>query len=754
MGKRVKSEFVPRRQFEVAQAATARKGREVHQFAGRLEDTEAELGQVRAGLEEAVRQLLAAEATTPGDLLDECMANARRSPTGRDWTDATVESLSRIHDISPAAYAETTRVFHRLHLPPGETLVRRSKPLRDQVKGILNDVGRIPELLGLWKEKYERAGIDFAEAIGRGCNLAVDATSTWKDGMARKGQRNHGLIVFLVLPRDRRLLPFAIHLIETDDSKLTPAVQKVGKTIARILGENGCPTIYDCSDADPCTASPHRIFHAVRDAVRELLAQRYPVADRDLAPIIGVTLDDTRAFLHMMGMFNGHGLVVADFVHWLRGSVTRLLDPGHVVKISANGPAITQETIRAQVPGALVVDVFDASAFPSKFQDAPALLLFGALNCALARTYFPDYGRFLLPGTLLQLVMRCEFISRATKRTMLEMSNATVQRAIADRHDGGRLADRIEPSGRALARASKDQLVREETIEIAMAEYLAEFDDVENDVGDLDASRVGTKLLEQEFSRIRRTLNNNDANALVQGKVARNVAHDLRAPAKELKEKDPRRHSPVGGGIIRREPCTLTIGQNARSLTRGGLTMIPAGVTFTVDDPEPPVVLVDLDQIMTRQYDVIADREAEIGKPWDEVEAETNGNRHRRRWTTDEDSMLRRLVGEGADLRTIAETLRRTPGAVTSHCRLIGLRAPRADAPHASESEPSDAEVDVPDDGDRMPRERLARPRRRTALPRPLAEPPDDDEGFFPDELRPRPRRGDPPRQRPARRQA
>jgi hypothetical protein len=135
----------------------------------------------------------------------------------------------------------------------------------------LRDLERIPDILPLVREKYDIDQSGVARETPRGCNLAFDATSTRRDGMARAGERNHGLIVFYVLPHDRIVWPFIIHVIETDDSKLTPDVQKVGKQIVRVLRERGWFPVGDFSDADPCTSCAHRVYYSVRDAVRELL---------------------------------------------------------------------------------------------------------------------------------------------------------------------------------------------------------------------------------------------------------------------------------------------------------------------------------------------------------------------------------------------------------------------------------------------------------------------------------------------------
>jgi hypothetical protein len=126
------------------------------------------------------------------------------------------------------------------------------------------------------------------------------------------------------------------------------------------------------------------------------------------------------------------------------------------------------------------------------------------------------------------------------------MAHAALQRLVADRHDHGRLADRLEKRRRCLEALSNDQLVRLGSILVTMAERLAESVDCE-----VDASLEGTKRLEQEFSRVRRTLNNNDTNDRFTGKITRLLNQDLDSPVAEPKVTDPARHSPVGGAVLR-----------------------------------------------------------------------------------------------------------------------------------------------------------------------------------------------------------
>jgi hypothetical protein len=104
----------------------------------------------------------------------------------------------------------------------------------------------------------------------------------------------------------------------------------------------------------------------------------------------------------------------------------------------------------------------------------------------------------------------------------------------------------LEKSCRCLAPLSNDQLVRLGSILVVMAERLAESVD-----RDVDGSLEGTKRLEREFSRVRRTRNDNDRNDRFQGKITHVLNRDLDSPVAEPKVTDPVRHSPVGGAVLR-----------------------------------------------------------------------------------------------------------------------------------------------------------------------------------------------------------
>jgi hypothetical protein len=124
--------------------------------------------------------------------------------------------------------------------------------------------------------------------------------------MAQAGRPNHGEVVFYLQPHDPRIQPLEIHVMETDTSKLTVDVQRRAKRIFRILVEHNWFAWSMFSDADSCTSVPHRVYYSLRDLVRGLLVQLWPGADPEVAVITLVTLHDTCAFLHMMGVFNGH----------------------------------------------------------------------------------------------------------------------------------------------------------------------------------------------------------------------------------------------------------------------------------------------------------------------------------------------------------------------------------------------------------------------------------------------------------------
>jgi hypothetical protein len=97
--------------------------------------------------------------------------------------------------------------------PERRTLGRRPASSRDLSTAVLPDPERV---------KYEsnEDGLVHAKPQRR-CNLAVDATSTKRDGRARRGVRNHGLTVVVLLPHDRKVRSFVLHFNESEVSKWT-----------------------------------------------------------------------------------------------------------------------------------------------------------------------------------------------------------------------------------------------------------------------------------------------------------------------------------------------------------------------------------------------------------------------------------------------------------------------------------------------------------------------------------------------------
>jgi hypothetical protein len=71
-----------------------------------------------------------------------------------------------------------------------------------------------------------------------------------------------------------------------------------------------------------------------------------------------------------------------------------------------------------------MVDLFDTTQFNRQILDGPVLQLFSVHNCRLACEDFPEYAQWLFPGTLLQLVMRVELLTRRARITLLEMAAA------------------------------------------------------------------------------------------------------------------------------------------------------------------------------------------------------------------------------------------------------------------------------------------------------------------------------------------
>jgi hypothetical protein len=237
--------------------------------------------------------------------------------------------------------------------------------------------------------------------------------------------------------------------------------QKVEALIVDILRGCHCLVRFIYTDGDNCTSSRHRLYYALRREVTALYAQLHDDVEPRIARIVCVTLHDKFELLNTLGTFNA--CISSDLTHWLRTMLDRLLTPGHTIQITAGGPAISQKTICEAIPGARVVAGFDSGKFNLKIQDKPALELFTSASLKQARNRFPDYARFLLPGTMLQAAFRIELMTRATRFTVLEIADAVEQWLIEYQHDSGRLGDRFEGrrhGGRPQSPQSNDQEMR------------------------------------------------------------------------------------------------------------------------------------------------------------------------------------------------------------------------------------------------------------------------------------------------------
>jgi hypothetical protein len=112
------------------------------------------------------------------------------------------------------------------------------------------------------------------------------------------------VIVVFCLLHVRKLRPFVVLVIETEDSKMDAKVQKTVTVIVRILVDNNWLVSVMFTDGDSNHTSPvHRIGFALKEAVCEMFAQLHDGADPTKARITRVTLGKTRQLLQTMGMF-------------------------------------------------------------------------------------------------------------------------------------------------------------------------------------------------------------------------------------------------------------------------------------------------------------------------------------------------------------------------------------------------------------------------------------------------------------------
>ena len=183
-----------------------------------------------------------------------------------------------------------------------------------------------------------------------------------------------------------------------------------------------------------------------------------------------------------------------------------------------------------------------------KIHDLPTLEMLGSRSCRVARQDFPEYAQWMLPGVLIQLILRTEYLTRRARNVLLEALDATLQILIDRRHDGGRLADRREKGKggqppRPVSGWSSDQLMRFVLLALVLRERIAQSPD-----DDINLANEGDKPEEQFFALIRQSLHNYDTDERFKARVVRALLELLHSAPELPREPNPK-HCPVAGAI-------------------------------------------------------------------------------------------------------------------------------------------------------------------------------------------------------------
>jgi hypothetical protein len=152
--------------------------------------------------------------------------------------------------------------------------------------------------------------------------------------------------------------------------------------------------------------------------LRRAVTERYALhveVDPWIARIVCMTPRQKFELLNTLGVFTA--CISADRVQWLRAGLDRFLTTGNVIKLGADGDAVSQATVLQRIPDAL-----ECMAAPSRI-----LEMFRWRRGRQAGNFLHCSGRFLLPDAMMQFAWRVELATRAAKMAVLEIADAALQ---------------------------------------------------------------------------------------------------------------------------------------------------------------------------------------------------------------------------------------------------------------------------------------------------------------------------------------
>jgi hypothetical protein len=334
--------------------------------------------------------------------------NALRHLHGERWSWQWMQMAFLAIRLSPSAYVVMRHGLRlgesRISIPSVRTVQRRTAAVRDEMVVMITSVDLIGVLLTHVREEY---GIPADKEVL--INLAMDASYTTADGRASPGP-NHGVFTWFVMPLDVRIRPFVVHVCQTENARVDAMVRGRNEQVLQALRAGGFRSEAESTDGDSGTTAVHTAQHVQHWTAREVLSLLGSESG------MGASLFDKVRLLRALGLFD-EVRWAADFLHWARTIRNRVLDRGHIIVRTSGGEPICREEIVRRMPGAPGVDGPGLDSAESKFQDAPPIAMNSIHSLVWAMSAFPEYGRLISIGVVIQAALRLMCLSRLRGET-------------------------------------------------------------------------------------------------------------------------------------------------------------------------------------------------------------------------------------------------------------------------------------------------------------------------------------------------
>jgi hypothetical protein len=328
-------------------------------------------------------------------LLAECVALATGPANLRRYSDAFRKFSFAVHAISPQGYR-----LLRVAGYPFPSVTTLQDFIRHEKELIVNALEGGEELTGYLQKYRETTGLT-NEVVP--CVMAFDAAAVSATGLPTKGKSPGNVFAFMLLPLDHRLPDLLVKSIRWQTGRMDEHIRAKKDELVEVLQQNGFECHFVATDGD----SGMRVCH--------LIAWRmYQDMGGDLRRIIPALIEK------LVNLEKWMPWPIPDLLHLLKNARARLA-LGQLAYSGTSKQTITAATVTQHLVSQNIGETILARKPLDLLKDHLALEAFSLKNMlALWRARDVTGTYFMLPLTALNLTMRCELLTIATRCDLIQ----------------------------------------------------------------------------------------------------------------------------------------------------------------------------------------------------------------------------------------------------------------------------------------------------------------------------------------------